>query len=76
MARQSARGDRPRPGHLQGGSRLWPRPPYKGATDYGQGSLHRVRPVAASPQGRQLLTGTAACSTTPARGSPSGQGCH
>ncbi|RWW50953.1 hypothetical protein BHE74_00042749, partial [Ensete ventricosum] len=26
----SYRGGRPRPGHLQGGDRLWPRPPAKG----------------------------------------------
>ncbi|RZS06993.1 hypothetical protein BHM03_00037750 [Ensete ventricosum] len=50
---------------MQMGGRLRPRPPTQGATDCGQGPMHRGRPATAST----VPVGAAGCRATPARGS-------
>ncbi|RWV88534.1 hypothetical protein GW17_00049370, partial [Ensete ventricosum] len=66
-ARPSCRGGRPRPGHLQGGDRLWPRPPAQGVVGCGQ-------PVGATSPGgtarKVLLACGEATGTAPTRGQP------
>ncbi|RWW40158.1 hypothetical protein BHE74_00054441 [Ensete ventricosum] len=53
------KGGWPWPGHLQGGGRLWPRPPAKGRSAAAKAPLHR---------GWQPLAGTTAYSATSIRG--------
>ncbi|RRT46166.1 hypothetical protein B296_00024402 [Ensete ventricosum] len=56
------RGGQPRPGHLQGGNRLWPRPPVKGRP-----TAAKVPCKGATRCYQGQSAGAATCSATPAR---------
>ncbi|RWV89928.1 hypothetical protein GW17_00047903 [Ensete ventricosum] len=63
------RGGQPHPSHLQGGSRLWPRPPAKGRSAVAKAPC---KGVAGCCQGQP----GAIASGQPTRGSPNSQGCR
>ncbi|RWV97392.1 hypothetical protein GW17_00039820 [Ensete ventricosum] len=62
------KGSRAWPGHLQGGDRLQPRPPYKGAVSCGQAPCK-----GRSPAGQQPLAGMTDCGRGASRKAACGQ---